>query len=111
ELALGVEVRGGLVEDQDRRVLQERTRDRDALALAAREPYAALPHERLIAVGAAGDELLGVRLTGGADDVLERGAQTTGGDVGQDRMAGEEGLIGADSDEGAGGRVADGADG
>ncbi len=41
-LALGVEGRGGLVEEQDRRVLQDGARDRDALALAARERHAAL---------------------------------------------------------------------
>ena len=32
-----IERRGGLVEDQDRRVLQQRARDRDALLLAARQ--------------------------------------------------------------------------
>ena len=37
-----VERRGGLVEDQDRRVLEQRARDRHALLLAARELEAAL---------------------------------------------------------------------
>jgi hypothetical protein len=36
-LGLGVERGGGLVEDQDRRVLQQRTGDGEALALAAGE--------------------------------------------------------------------------
>src|SRR5437899_9918140 len=44
-LADRVQVRGGLVEDQDRRVLQERARDREALPLAARQPRAALAHD------------------------------------------------------------------
>ena len=41
-LGFGVERRGRLVEDQDRRVLQERPRDRQPLPLAARQPLAAL---------------------------------------------------------------------
>jgi hypothetical protein len=39
---LGFERRGRLVQHQDRRVLQDHPRDRDALALAARELDAAL---------------------------------------------------------------------
>ena len=41
-LRLGVERRGRLVENQDRRVLEQRARDRQALALPARQPLAAL---------------------------------------------------------------------
>ena len=36
-LALGIQRAGGLVEDEDARINQESTRDRDALALSARE--------------------------------------------------------------------------
>ena len=49
-LRLGVEARGGLVEDQDPRVGEDRPRDRDALALAPREPHAALADDRVVAV-------------------------------------------------------------
>src|SRR5688500_18163363 len=42
ELDLAVERRGGLVENQDRRILEDHARERDALALAARELDAAL---------------------------------------------------------------------
>ena len=49
-LAHRVEVRRRLVEDQDRRVLEERAGDRHALALAARELRAALAHDRVEAV-------------------------------------------------------------
>jgi hypothetical protein len=41
-LGFAVERGGGLVQQQDRRVLQERARDRDALALAARQLDAAV---------------------------------------------------------------------
>jgi hypothetical protein len=44
ELALGVEVRGGLVEDQDGRVSQERASDGESLGLAARQPDPAFAH-------------------------------------------------------------------
>ena len=42
QLRLGVERRGRLVENQDRRVLQQRARDREPLPLPARQPLAAL---------------------------------------------------------------------
>ena len=51
--ALGVEVRGRLVEDDERRVAQERARERDPLALAGRERPAAVADDRLVAVRAA----------------------------------------------------------
>ena len=43
-LGLGVERGGRFVEDQDRRILQQRARDRDALPLSAREQHAAIAH-------------------------------------------------------------------
>ena len=51
-LDLAVERRGRLVEHQDRRVLQDHARDRDALALAARELDAALADLRVVAAPA-----------------------------------------------------------
>src|SRR5438309_4380173 len=44
-LRLGVELAGGLVEDEDRRVAQHGARDREWVALAAGEPRAALAEE------------------------------------------------------------------
>ena len=60
-LALAVEARGRLVEDEDARVGEDRARDRDALALAARELHAALADDRVVALLEAVDELVGVR--------------------------------------------------
>ena len=48
-LGLRVERRRGFVEDEHRRVGKERPRDRNALALAAREPGPALAQDRVIA--------------------------------------------------------------
>ena len=58
DLALGVDVegRGRLVEDQDRRRLQHRAGDGDALLLAAGQFQAALADLGRVAVGQAGDE-------------------------------------------------------
>jgi hypothetical protein len=47
-LGLGVDRRGRLVQDQDRRVLQERPRDREPLLLAARQPHAPLADHRVV---------------------------------------------------------------
>ena len=57
-LGLGVERRGRLVEDQDRRVLEEHARDRQALLLAARELDAALADDGVEAVRQGGDEVV-----------------------------------------------------
>ena len=47
-LGLGVEGTGGLVQQQDRRVAQDRACDRDALALPAGQPRAALTEESVV---------------------------------------------------------------
>ena len=49
-LGVAVERAGGLVEQQDRRRLEDRARDGDALLLAARELQAALAHHGAVAL-------------------------------------------------------------
>ena len=71
-LALAVEARRRLVEDQDARIGEDRARDRDALALAARQLHAALADDRVVALLEALDELVGVRDAADPLDVLER---------------------------------------
>ena len=60
-LVLRVHRGQGLVEDQDRRVAQQRAGDRDALALPSGELDAPLAHHRGVALRQPGDELVGVR--------------------------------------------------
>ena len=60
-LGLDVERGGRLVEQQDRRVLQHRARDREPLALAGRELGAALAERRVVAERQLLDELVGAR--------------------------------------------------
>ena len=69
-LGRGVDRRGGVVEDQDARVGQQRAGDRQALALAAGERQAALADAGVVAVGQALDELVGLGAAGGGHDLL-----------------------------------------
>ena len=68
DLLLGVRIerRGRLVEDQDRRRLEDGAGDRHALLLAARELQPALADHGLVAVGQALDEGADLRQLGGA---------------------------------------------
>src|SRR5436309_900129 len=50
-LGLGVERAGGLIENEDRWIAQQRARNRDPLALAAAQPGAAFAEHRAIALG------------------------------------------------------------
>ena len=61
-LAFGVERAGRFVEQQDRRVAQQRAGDRDALALAARKPRAGIAEEGVEALRQGGDEIQGLGL-------------------------------------------------
>ena len=64
-LRFRIERRGRLVEQQDRRVLQNRARDGDSLALAAGKLRALLADVGLVAGGELQDEIVGVRLARG----------------------------------------------
>ena len=57
-LALAVEARRRLVEQQDARIGEDRARDRHALALAAGQPHAALADDRVVALLELLDELV-----------------------------------------------------
>ena len=74
-LGLGVQRRGRLVQDQDRRVLQEGAGDADALALAAGQLGAAVADHGVVAFRQARfDEPLAVGGAGGGEDLLDRSA-------------------------------------
>ncbi len=59
QLVVRVERARRLVEQQDRRVLENRARDRDALPLSARQPHAALAEKRVVPLRQHADELVG----------------------------------------------------
>ena len=60
-LGTAVQGRGRFVEDQERRGAQDGAGDGDPLLLAARELQAALAHQRVVAIGKAGDEVVELR--------------------------------------------------
>ena len=81
-LGVGIDRRGGLVEEQDRGVLEHRAGDADALALAAREAGAARPDRRVVAGRQGLDEVVRRCRDRGAHDRLAAGVRPAVGDVG-----------------------------
>ena len=92
-LALGVEIAGGLVEDEDARIGQDGPGDGQALALAAAEPHASLADQGLVAVGQTLDELGGVGGLGGLGDPRLGCPAIAIGDVLGDRAVEEEDIL------------------
>ena len=68
----GIERGGGFVEQDDRRVLDQRARDRDALALAAGQLRAVLADRRVVAEREAHDEIMRAGGLRGGDDLALR---------------------------------------
>ena len=92
-LGVQVDVRGGLVEDEDARVGDQRAGERDQLALPGRELCAALADFRVVAVRQLGDELLGSDRRRGLADLLGARAGPPEGDVLGDRAREQERLL------------------
>src|SRR5258708_19184549 len=106
ELDLAVERRGRLVEHQDRRVLENHARERDALALPAGELDAALADVRLVAgvaapVAQAKDEVVRLRLVRRVDHLRLGGRRPPVADVGGDRAVQQRGVLRHHADRGA----------
>ena len=86
-LGFGIERGGRLVEQDDRRVLDQRPRDGDALALAAGELQAVLADLRVVAGREAHDEIVRMGGLGGGDDLRFAGAELAERDVVADGAA------------------------
>ena len=99
-LALGVEGRGGLVEDEDGRVLEDGTGDADALALTAGEATTTVANHGVVAVLALHDEVVGIGYLSGLDDLFHRGVIYAEGDVVVEGVIEEDGLLVDVADEG-----------
>ena len=99
--ALGVEGRGGLVEDQNVGVFQHGACDREALSLASGEFRAAVSDVGVVAFGAFADEAVGIGDPGRFDNLLMRGAAASHADVVRDRIVEEHGVLGHDAHVGA----------
>ncbi len=95
---LGVECRGGLVENQDLRRLEHDPGDRDALLLAARQFEAALADHGFVPVGQARDEIMDVGAPCRGLDFGAAGAGAAIGDVVVDGVVEQHGVLRHDAD-------------
>ena len=97
-LGLDVERAGRLVEDEHRRVAQDRAGDRDALLLAAGEAEAALADDGVVALRQRGDQLVDLRGAGGVLDLRVGRVGAREAQVLADRRVEQVGLLGDDAD-------------
>ena len=97
-LALAVEARRRLVEDQNPRIGEDGAGDRHALPLPARQLDPALPDDRVVLLVEALDELVGVRDVADGADLLQRGVLAAVADVVADRAVEEEVVLQHDAE-------------
>src|SRR5260221_2834208 len=97
-LALAVEARGRLVQDQDAWIGEDCPGDRDALALTARELDATLAHHGVVLLFEALDELLAVRHAAHGADLLRRGVGPRERDVLGDGAVEQEAVLEHDAE-------------
>ena len=88
-----VERRGGLVEDEQRGILEDGAGDADALALAAGELAAAVADVRVVALFGGHDEVVGVGDARRLLHFLARGGLDTEGDVVEEGVVKEDRLL------------------
>ena len=69
-LRFGIECGGGFIQQDDRRVLDQRTRNSNTLALAARELRAMFAHGRIVAARKTHDEVMRIGGFCGGDDFI-----------------------------------------
>ena len=97
-LRFRIEARGRLVQDQYRRIGEERARQRHALPLAARELDAALADQRAVALGQAQDEVVRIGKPRRLFDRLHSSARPAIGDVLRERAVKQDRLLLHDRD-------------
>ncbi len=106
-LGLGVERRGGFVEHQDRRVLQDCPGDGDALFFAARKLQPALADERVVALGQAVDQTADLCQPRRFDNIRLTRAGPAIADVIADGIVEQHRVLRNDADRRAQGRLRD----
>lgn len=97
-LVLGVEVAGGLVEDDDAGVLQQHPGDGQALLLAPGEAVAPLTHQGVVAVGQGGDHVVDAGGPTGLRQLLVGGGGAGVGQVLAHGLVEEVGVLGHHAD-------------
>ena len=94
----GVDGAGGVVEHEDRGVVEQGAGKRHPLALAAGEAEATFTHQRVVAAGQRLDERVRPRRAGGGDDLCVTGVGPRVGDVVAYRLREQEALLERDPD-------------
>ena len=97
-LVVVVEVARRLVEDHDRRVLEQQPGDRQALLLAARQAVAALADDGVVAVGERGDRVVDARRPARRDELVVGGVGLGVAQVVADRLVEQVRVLGDDAD-------------
>ncbi len=97
-LGLAVERGGGLVQDEDRRIVEDRPCERKALPLPPRQLHPAFPEDRVVPLGEGGDEHVGSRDLRRRLDLFPGGLRPPVGDVVGDGPAEEHRLLGHEAD-------------
>ena len=92
-LGFDVQRRSRLVQNEDWRILQDCAGQRDTLALAARQPVAAIAHDRIVTGDTAFDEVIGRRSTCSFDHVVRRRILAADADVVRDRAVQQTGIL------------------
>src|SRR5262249_33669134 len=92
-LAFRVDIAGGFVKHQDRRIIEDRTSDRHALAFAAGQAGAALAEPGVVAERRVEDEVVSLSGLRGGDGLLGRAFGHAIDQVLPDRAAEEEWLL------------------
>ena len=103
-LAGRVERAGGFIEQEDRRILEKRTGDGDALAFAARKRLTPFTDHRIKTLRQSGDELNGAGRLRGGFDIGVAGADLPKGDIGAHRIVEQHDILADDGDRIAQGR-------
>ena len=94
----GVHAGGGLVEDEDGGVLEERAGDADALFFADAEFDAAFADAGIVALRQRDDEIVAIGGSGRGEELLVGGVQFAEEDVFAESAVEEEGLLADDAD-------------
>ncbi len=88
-----VEVAGGLVQDQDSRILEDHASNRDALLLPSRQPIATLPDDGGVPVRKGPYEVMDVGGASGGFDLGVVGVRSGVAEIRFDRVMEEVGLL------------------
>ncbi len=88
-----VEVRCWLVQNQERRVFEERASKRDALRLPRAQPRAALADDGIVTLGQSANEFVGARALRRANHLFHRRVRAREPDVIGDRFVEQVGML------------------